>query len=191
LKLIYKLTTSNIVWSETRIESKNQPLQLIELEEKKDPKLAVVNFSFSGEVSRKESQEIAEQQLNKFIRAMLFKYDMVTYAYYLYRLEHKDHAHGTEIFLTEQVILEDLKHEDLANLSTDMERLQSGPLIELYMAAMKIPDITAKFIFLYSILLQKYPKAQADIDDFILHHVCSSVRRACFTLLIPRCRSSA
>lgn len=161
------METSNTKWSGiVSLPSNIEGLQNIILEEKLDPKIALISFVFDEGIDKDKAKKIAEKQLITLLRVMLCKHNMITYHYFLHKIEYKDHANVTEIFPTEQIIFTDLLYEDLSKLNEDMQTFQVNPLIELYMSAMKIEDATAKFVFLYSILLQKY-LYQAEIDKYI------------------------
>lgn len=107
---------------------------------------------------------------------MFYEFNILFKDTFLTRIEYKEFAEGSTRFNTMQIIYKELTEIDkelfkssLSNYEF-MEKIENNRFFYLYKSAMQVEDCAARFMFLYSILLQVFEyskKPQEEIDNFI------------------------
>lgn len=177
IKVFYKLNITNVFWNEViEMTPSEMFLTKIEIGVKKNDQVMVCLY-FKDGIEMEQAKNISENKIHNLTILLFYKLNVITRNYIRYRVEHQDYAEVTSQFDTKQVIYNVITTEEIRELKSflvNSDHLLNNKYVELFYSAMSIHDSTAKYIFLYSILLQKYAnykQPQKEIDEYIRESV--------------------
>jgi hypothetical protein len=138
----------------------------------KDLQTLLIAIEFPDNLDRRTALEIAQNEINKIEEFFTYLFGIVFANHYINRIEYKDYVEGYERFDTRQILYKELNKNDLDKIkellteTTVIFKNSNKLYIDMYKNALVIEDESARFMFLYGILILIY-KVQAKVDKHI------------------------
>ncbi|MGP4107777.1 hypothetical protein [Virgibacillus sp. L01] len=172
IKVLYKLDIVNLRFDEV-IEIAPSEILVKKIEMLKEEDQVHVWLCFDEGIDLEVIKDVSESELYNLTRMLFYKLNIITLSHYRVRIETKEFNEVTSRYPIQQILYKELSSDEIIeikNILVDSLPILNNNYMDLYYSAMNIHEPVARYMFLYSILLQEYrdsKRPQEEIDNYI------------------------